>query len=59
MKNNQFFDSITNDEFDIESFFLEEELQGQLEVAASLATFSTLGSATGCASTLGTVSCWG
>lgn len=44
---------------EMDDFFIEEEVQGELEVAASLATISTLGTATGCASTIGTVSCWG
>lgn len=40
-------------------FYIEEEVQAELEVAASLASLSTLGTATGCASTVGTVSCFG
>lgn len=41
-----------------QDIFVEEE-EEVLEVAASFATLSTLGTATGCASTLGTVSCLG
>lgn len=40
------------------AIYLEEE-EASLEVAASFGTLSTLGTATGCASTLGTVSCFG
>ncbi|MGM0122891.1 hypothetical protein IGI37_000257 [Enterococcus sp. AZ194] len=42
----------------LDNIFLEEETD-VLEVAASFGTLSTLGTATGCASTLGTVSCFG
>lgn len=44
-------------EIDLQNLVLEEE--EELEVAASLATLSTFGTATGCASSLGTVSCFG
>lgn len=42
----------------IDKLYMEEE-EESLEVAASFATLSTLGTATGCASSLGTVSCFG
>lgn len=42
----------------VEDIFLEEETE-VLEVAASFGTLSTLGTLSGCASTLGTVSCLG
>ncbi|EGQ1665013.1 thiocillin family RiPP [Staphylococcus pseudintermedius] len=45
-------------EIDLQNLVLEEE-EEELEVAASLATLSTFGTATGCASSLGTVSCFG
>lgn len=46
-------------EIDLQNLVLEEEEEEELEVAASLATLSTFGTATGCASSLGTVSCFG
>jgi hypothetical protein len=51
-------DSITEITVALDNLFLEEEVD-VLEVAASFATLSTFGTATGCASTLGTVSCIG
>ncbi|NWK83671.1 thiocillin family RiPP [Staphylococcus sp. GSSP0090] len=42
----------------LNSLFIEEE-EASVEVAASLATLSTLGTASGCASSAGTVSCYG
>lgn len=59
MENNESLFSVLSSEVDIEALFLEEDTEAQLDVAASLGTLSTLGTFTGCASTFGTVSCWG
>lgn len=55
-ENNQ--KDVTDISATLDNLFLEEEVD-VLEVAASFATLSTLGTMTGCASTLGTVSCVG